>query len=99
MIQIVWEFVVREAKVVEFEQVYSPTGSWASLFRGSSGFLGTTLWRDTRTPRRYITIDRWENAASHAAIRERFAKAYDALDRDCEGFTETEHQIGAFEQA
>ena len=52
LIQIVWEFTVREDQVAEFEKFYSSTGSWAALFRRSPGFVGTTLLRDTQTPHR-----------------------------------------------
>jgi quinol monooxygenase YgiN len=97
VVQFVWEFIVREDKVVEFEKFYSPTGNWATLFRLSPGFLGVTLLRDTRIPQRYLTIDRWDSGASHHAMHERFGREYEDLDRACEAFTETERQIGAFE--
>jgi heme-degrading monooxygenase HmoA len=98
LIQVIWEFFVRQDKIAEFEKVYSVTGSWAALFRGSSGFLGTTLLRDTQTPGRYLTLDRWDGAASRQAMRERFTKEYEAMDRDCKAFTETELQVGVFEE-
>jgi heme-degrading monooxygenase HmoA len=97
LIQIVWEFVAREDKVAEFENFYSATGSWATLFHESSGFLGTTLLRDTQTARRYLTIDRWESSASHQRMLERSASEYEATDRRCEALTESERQIGVFE--
>jgi heme-degrading monooxygenase HmoA len=99
LIQIVWEFTVREDRVAEFEKFYSSTGSWAALFQGSPGFLGTALLRDTQTSHRYVTIDRWDSAASHQLMRERFAKEYAAMDLDCEALTESERQIGVFEDA
>jgi heme-degrading monooxygenase HmoA len=99
LIQIVWEFTVRGDKVAEFEKLYSATGSWAVLFCGKSGFLGTTLLRDTQTPHRYLTVDRWDSIASHQIMRERFAKEYAAMDLDCEALTESERQIGVFEDA
>jgi quinol monooxygenase YgiN len=99
VIQIVWEFAVREDKVAVFEQFYSATGSWATLFQASAGFLGTTLLRDTHSPGRYLTIDRWDSAVAQLRMRERFAKEYEAVDRDCEALTETERRIGVFEDA
>lgn len=99
LVQIIWEFVVRGDQIAEFEKFYSATGSWATLFHRSPGFLGTTLLRDTQSPRRYVTIDRWDSAASHQLMRERFAKEYAALDLDCEALTESERQIGVFEDA
>ena len=99
MIQIVWEFVARGDQIAEFEKFYSATGSWATLFHRSPGFLGTALLRDAQSPRRYVTIDRWDSAASHQLMRERFAKEYAALDLDGEALTESERQIGVFEDA
>jgi heme-degrading monooxygenase HmoA len=61
--------------------------------------LGTELLRDTQVPHRYLTLDRWDSAASHASMRERSAKDYEALDRARERFTETERHIGVFEEA
>jgi heme-degrading monooxygenase HmoA len=98
LIQFVWEFIARVGKIAEFEKHYSATGSWATLFHASPGYLGTTLLRDAQTPRRYLTIDRWDSMASHHAMRERFAEQYGALDRECEALTETERQIGIFEE-
>ena len=98
MIQFVWEFIARGDKIAEFEKHYSAAGSWATLFRDSPGYLGTTLLRDAQTPRRYLTIDRWESMESHHAMRERFAEQYGALDRECEVLTEIERQIGIFEE-
>jgi heme-degrading monooxygenase HmoA len=63
LVQIIWEFTVRDGRVAEFEKLYSATGSWAALFRRSPGFVGTALLRDTQTPHRYVTIDRWDSVA------------------------------------
>ncbi|MGA3299368.1 MAG: antibiotic biosynthesis monooxygenase [Candidatus Acidiferrales bacterium] len=97
MFQIVWEFIVRADRVSDFEKSYAAAGDWAALFRRSAGFLGTALLRDADDPRRYLTIDRWDAAASHATMRARFAKEYEALDGACAGLTESERQVGIFE--
>jgi heme-degrading monooxygenase HmoA len=97
VIQFVWEFVARAGKVAEFERHYAASGAWAELFRKSAGFQGTELLRDAENSRRYLTVDRWESEAAYRAMRERFAKEHDELDRRCEEFTELERRIGAFE--
>jgi heme-degrading monooxygenase HmoA len=97
LFQIVWEFIVREEKISQFDKAYSAAGDWAALFRRSAGFLGITLLRDADNPRRYLTIDRWDAATSHATMRARFPKEYESLDRACEGLTESERQVGIFE--
>ena len=98
MVRFVWEFVARADKVKEFERGYAAAGPWAELFRRSTGYRGTLLWRDAENPRRYLTIDSWESAAAQRALREQFAKEYEELDRACEHWTESERCIGVFEE-
>jgi hypothetical protein len=45
-----------------------------------------------------MTIDRWQSVSLHREMREKFAKEYNELDRACEAFTESERQIGVFEE-
>lgn len=97
MIQLVWEFVARQDKIEEFERHYSSEGRWAQLFRQSAGFRGTALLRDTKERYRYLTVDSWESLEAHRAMRERFAREHEELDRRCEEFTEREANLGAFE--
>jgi heme-degrading monooxygenase HmoA len=98
VIRIVWEFIARADRVQEFEHYYANSGPWAALFRKNAGYHGTLLLRDAETPRRYLTIDRWENVASHRAMRKRFAKEWEELDRAGEAFTESERHSGIFEE-
>jgi heme-degrading monooxygenase HmoA len=98
LIRIIWEFTVCEGMTAEFEQHYSATGSWAALFRGHPGFLGTTLLRDPKFSRRYVTIDAWADSASLGAMRENAHQKYEALDRTGEALTEHEREIGVFEE-
>jgi hypothetical protein len=98
MVNFVWEFVVRADKVEEFENVYSDSGPWSDLFRRNDGFHGTVLLRDAEHVRRYLTVDRWFNAAAQREMRERFAKEYEELDRACDPLTESERRIGVFEE-
>jgi heme-degrading monooxygenase HmoA len=98
LVQFIWEFIALPDKMEEFERHYSASGPWAELFRRSAGFRSTQLLRDSDNARRFLTIDRWESVASYRAMRERFAKEYDDLDRAYEAFTETERSIGVFEE-
>jgi len=97
VIQVVWEYIVRPEKVVEFETNYASTGAWALLFQKSPAFRGTILLRDPETPRRYVTIDVWANRAASDAFRQEHQQEYDALDRICEAFTESERSLGIFD--
>ena len=97
MVQFIWEFIVRPDKIEEFERSYSASGPWTQLFRQSPGYQSTQLLRDNENARRFLTIDRWDTIASYRAMRERFAKEYEVLDRAYEAFTESERSIGIFE--
>jgi heme-degrading monooxygenase HmoA len=97
VVQYIWEFEARPEKIADFERFYSASGPWAALFRRCPGFLGTSLLRDAESPARFLTIDRWDSAASRHAMREQFSAEYETLDRDCEALTESETRIGVFE--
>jgi quinol monooxygenase YgiN len=99
MVRIVWEFMARADKIKEFENYFADSGPWSALFRKNSGYHGTVLLRDLQIPRRYLTIDRWENAALHRAMRERYKLEFEELDRAGEAFTESEKHTGVFEEA
>jgi hypothetical protein len=63
MIEIVSEFLVKEATQGQFELAYGRGGAWSNLFARSLGFRGTTLLRDAKNPRRYLAIDLWDTEA------------------------------------
>lgn len=92
----IWEFHVLAARQAEFERRYGPEGDWARLFRGAPGFIGLELLRDRGNPLRYLTLDRWASAEAFRAFHERHAAEYAALDRECQGLTEREAQLGEF---
>ena len=93
---IVWEFIAPAGREREFEEVYGPRGEWARLFARGVGYLGSELWRDAATPRRYWVIDRWETEAAFEAFKSRHHEEYEALDRRCEALTEKETRLGGF---
>jgi heme-degrading monooxygenase HmoA len=95
---IVWRFTIHPESKVRFESIYGPNGAWAVLFARSAGYRGTELLRGTSDPNSYLTIDRWESEAAFEEFRRQFAAEYEALDRQCEGLTQTEAKIGIFER-
>ena len=94
-----WEFLVRPGSEAEFERLYAPEGGWAALFRQAPGYLGTQLLRDHGNRLRYVTIDRWTDIEAYRTFRTRFAEAYAALDRRCEGLTTDEAPLGEYDEA
>ncbi|HLO14602.1 MAG TPA: antibiotic biosynthesis monooxygenase family protein [Anaerolineales bacterium] len=91
---IIWEYQVKTERIAEFEDIYSPNGTWTKLFHKSKGFLGTELLRDIKDPHRYITIDRWASPQDHESFLLQWKTAYDALDNQCSALTSKEVFLG-----
>ena len=92
----VWEYRVRPEADAGFREHYGPDGHWVRLFRRAAGYIGTELYQDRKEPRRYLTIDHWESLDAYDRFRQRFAAEFDAMDRRCEAFTESESELGTF---
>ena len=99
MYLVIWEYRVKREKLSEFEATYSPDGAWAKLFEKEPGYLGTTFLRDSRDPRRYLTIDRWSSQEAYENFLNKREKEYQALDADCEELTEHESALGKWDSA
>jgi len=97
MIQVVWEFIVKEAAVDRFLLAYGPDGAWSRLFQEYPGFLGTTLLRDVQNPRRFLTIDVWETVSHRQRMLTDAKARYSELDDALANLTESEDEIGIFE--
>ena len=96
MIEIIWEFVVKEEAGGQFELAYGPGGAWSKLFARCPGFRGITLLRDTKNPRRFLVIDLWDTEAQREqALVERKAE-YFKLDTAFADWTESKTEVGIF---
>jgi len=96
MVEFVWEFVVKEEARGQFELAYGPGGAWSKLFARCPGFRGTTVLRDTKNPRRYLTIDLWDTEAQRVqALAERKAE-YSDLEAAFGEWTESKTEVGIF---
>lgn len=91
---ILWKYRIKKEKQAEFEEIYSPNGKWAELFKKTTNYLGTELLQDEAQPDLYFTIDRWRSKEDFIAFQTQFEDEYHALDRECEGLTESEIFIG-----
>ena len=96
MIEIVWEFVVKEEACGQFELAYGPGGAWSKLFARSPGFRGTTLLRDTKNPRRYLTIDVWDTLDQREQALVDCGAEYSELDAAFADWTKSETEVGIF---
>lgn len=91
---ILWEFLVSPGHEREFEEMYGPKGAWATLFAKSPDYIETELLRDSISPSRYVTIDRWTHADGFALFRDQHRAEYEMLDARCESLTQKETKIG-----
>ena len=96
MIEIVWEFVVKEEALGQFELAYGPGGAWSKLFARGPGFRGTTLLRDTKNPQRYLTIDLWDTLAQREQMLAERKAEYSNLDAAFADWTESKTELGIF---
>ena len=96
MIQIVWEFHVRQEQRSDFERHYAAGGTWAEFFQRAAAYKGTQLLHDIADPGRYVTIDIWDDEDSYGAFRAINRQEYSALDQQMEALTETEKSLGVF---
>jgi heme-degrading monooxygenase HmoA len=96
MIEIVWEFVVKENARGQFELAYGPGGVWSNLFGECPGFRGTTLLRDTKNLRRYLVIDLWDTEAQREQVLTEREAEYTNLETDFADWTESKTEVGIF---
>ena len=96
MIEIVWEFVVKEEARGQFELAYGPGGAWSKLFARCPGFRGTTLLRDAKNSRRYLTIDFWDTLAQRDQMLAERKAEYSDLDAAFADWTESKTDVGIF---
>ncbi len=96
MVEIIWEFVVKEEARGQFELAYGPGGAWSKLFARCPGFRGTTVLRDTENPRRYLTIDLWETAAQREQALAEHKAEYADLEAAFGDWIESRAEVGTF---
>jgi hypothetical protein len=96
MIEIIWEFVVKEEAQGQFELAYGPGGAWSKLFARCQGFRGTTLLRDMENPRRYLMIDLWDTQAQREQTLDECKAEYAKLEAAFVEWTESKIEVGVF---
>ena len=96
MIEIVWEFIVKEEFRGQFELTYGPGGPWSRLFANCLGFRGTTLLRDVGKQFRYLTVDIWDTIDQwETALAENMVD-YADMEATFADWTESRKNVGIF---
>jgi len=96
MVEIVWEFVVKEEARGQFELAYGPGGAWSQLFARYPGFRGTTVLRGAKNPRRYLTIDLWDTEAQREQMLAERKAEYSNLEAAFADWIESKTEVGIF---
>jgi hypothetical protein len=81
----VWEYEVGAGEVDASLAAYGAGGAWAQLFARAEGYAGTRLFRDVDRAGRFLTVDRWADAACWQAFLYRWGDDYGELDRRLRG--------------
>lgn len=92
----IWEFMAKPGERAEFENFYGPDGEWVQLFRRSKSFLRMELFGDRNNENHYVTMDYFASKTGYDDFRREFRQEYEALDRRCDGVSESEREIGCF---
>jgi quinol monooxygenase YgiN len=93
---VIWEFMAKPGERGEFENFYGPDGEWVQLFRRSKSFLRMEFFRDRNNENHYVTIDSFASKQGYDDFVREFRQEYEALDRRCDGVSESEREIGCF---
>ena len=89
----VWEFEVPAEHLEAFLSSYAANGAWSQLFARGDGYIDSRLYRDTDDPRRFITVDRWQDVDSWRRFLDRCGAEYEALDTQLAALTNTERLV------
>ena len=58
---------------MDLEVVFGRTGIWSELLRRAEGYVGTEIWCESSTERRYRVRDFWWSHREFEVFRARFA--------------------------
>lgn len=97
MLQIVWVYRVRPPLAEEFQRVYGPAGTWATLFARHGSYRGSRLLKDHNIPHRFMTIDLWEDLHAYEEFKRDHADDFREADGKYNRFFEDQKCIGFFE--
>ncbi|MFL7890519.1 MAG: antibiotic biosynthesis monooxygenase [Anaerolineales bacterium] len=96
MVEIIWEFIVKDEFRGQFELAYGPGGAWSKLFARYPGFRGTTVLRDVKNPERYLTFDVWETESQRGHALDELQVEYSELEMEFEKWTVSKSEVGVF---
>jgi heme-degrading monooxygenase HmoA len=96
MIEIILEHEVKNQYRGQFELAFGPGGLWSEMFAHAPGFRGTTLLRDEKNPRRYLTIDLWDSETQRTQWLIENESEFAALQASFTDWSESKVELGIF---
>jgi heme-degrading monooxygenase HmoA len=96
MIQIAWQYEVKEENRSKFELAYGPGGAWSNLFAWAPGYRGTVLLRDAEDPRKYLTFDVWDTEEDHLDFLNQRREEYAAMRAAFSELVISEASLGVY---
>jgi len=96
MIEIIWEYVVKEEAQDQFRLAYGPGGAWSKLFAQSPGFQGITVLRDMKNTQRYLMIEIWKTEALRKQALAELKAEFSELETAFDEWTESKTKMGIF---
>lgn len=96
MIEIIWDFLIKDESKGRFELAFGPGGAWDNLLGGCPGFRGITLLRGTENPRQYLMIELWDSEVHREQMLVDYRTEYANLDADISRWIESKTDMGTF---
>lgn len=97
MFVLIWRYRVVSGKHDTFMEAYGQTGVWTGFFARGAGYVRTELYQDPTDAASFITLDFWESREAFAAFQKAHHAEYRDIDASCDGLTEAEVFVGAFQ--
>lgn len=96
MVAIVWQFVVKEGRQAEFEQLFGADGDWTLMNRRTRSYLGSSFLRDQSETSRYLVVEYWSEMLVYEQHRSYRSDAIAALEERRAALVETVEPLGVF---
>ncbi|MDX1418202.1 MAG: antibiotic biosynthesis monooxygenase [Candidatus Promineifilaceae bacterium] len=96
MIEIIWQYEIRDEARGHFELAYGPGGALSKLYAGAPGFRGLTLLRDIKEMGRYLSIEIWDTTAEREEALVERREAFDKLQADFSEWSRSGREVGSF---
>jgi len=96
MVEIIWEYKVRDQSRGQFELAFGPGGAWSRIFAGAPGFRGITLLRDIGEMGRYLAIELWNSESDRDNSISEDNLDYVDLMTNFESWIKSKVQVGIF---